>query len=337
MTFDVQNADLDQLAEIASTGGIAALEELANGKQPELKTETPAEAEATHAEAEGEKTPTEETPVEVAEKRDEKEHATAVSTKDGKGTIPYSVLKGARERASQFEQENSVLRQQLEELTGRMQQGTPETAAADVSASVDEADGRIEALRSKVEALKGDFPELAELFEAQLESERATRKQLISLQERYEAELRQREEAESRRTAETVQEAIDRNPALTLWQQKAGPEWQEAVEQDARLRQKPEWAEKSFDERFARVVEIVKVTYPEAELPSPQPTSTKKQEQADPSKRPPVNSLSDIPGGVPPAAGTREQIEDMSVSALGNRFMTMTESQIQDYLASLAS
>ena len=64
-------------------------------------------------------------------------------------------------------------------------------------------------------------------------------------------------------------------------------------------------------------------------------TSTEKKPQATPAKRPPVNSLSDIPGGIPPAAGTREQIEELSVAALGNKLMTMSNDQIQDYLSSL--
>jgi hypothetical protein len=47
--------------------------------------------------------------------------------------------------------------------------------------------------------------------------------------------------------------------------------------------------------------------------------------------------LSDIPGGIAPSNGMREQVEELSGSALGNRFMDMTSEQINEYLASLAT
>lgn len=326
MNFDAQSADLDQLAEIASKGGIAALEDLANGKQPELTPEA-GEAEATNAPAEDPKPEEAHAP---SPKQEEKDHATAVSTKDGKGTIPYSVLKGARERASQFEQENAVLRQQIEELTNRV--GTKEPAET-APVSVDEADTRITEMQVKVDALKGDFPELAELYAGQMELLQATRKQLLDVQSRYDADIKRTQAAEQQRTADAVQDAIDANPTLSVWQQKAGADWEAAVQVDNLLRGQTEWAEKSFAERFTKVVEMVKVLNPSAEVADPRaekPTTSQ-------AKRPPVNSLSDIPGGMPPTAGTREQIEELSVSSLGNKFMTMSNDQIQDYLASLGN
>jgi len=110
------------------------------------------------------------------------------------------------------------------------------------------------------------------------------------------------------------------------------------------LRNKPEWADKTFSERFAKAVELVLVMNPEYAAPAADPlpatpaASTETKPQAPPSdKRPPVNSLSDIPGGVPPAAGKREQLEELSGSALGNRFADMPLDQIQGYLASLGT
>lgn len=329
--FDVQSVDLDQLADVASKGGIAALEELANGKQLESPTEAPAEAEATNAGAEDQAADAE--PPKEEQPKDDKDHATAVSTKDGKGTIPYSVLKGARERASQFEQENALLRRQIDELSNKLNVPMQEAATVE-SATVEESDAKIDGLQAKIDALKDDFPELAELFSVQLANEQALRKQLADLQGRYENEQRERADAAARKTADEVQDAIDSNPTLALWQQKAGPEWDAAIRQDNMLRDDPEWAGKSFAERFAKVVEIVKVMRPDAEVVDAA-TSTEKKPQATPAKRPPVNSLSDIPGGIPPAAGTREQIEELSVAALGNKLMTMSNDQIQDYLSSL--
>jgi hypothetical protein len=336
--------DLEQLANVATTGGITALEELATtGKVTPPPVEE--EAEPNEAAAEGLE-PTEPTAEETPAKTEpeEKEHATAVSTKDGKGTIPYSVLKGARERATQFESENAELRKQIDALA---KQPGSATVAAETVKTTGEVDEQITAMRDKVEQLKGDFPELAELMNGQIEMLKATRQQLVELRQEQEAERNERAAAEQAKVEETLQEAIDGNPILASWQTKNGPEWAAAVEMDVLLRNKPEWVEKTFSERFAKAVELVRVMNPEFEVPEteaektdpePDAASPKKEAKAPPSdKRPPVNSLSDIPGGVLPAAGKREQVEELSAAALGNRFSSMTPDQISDYLATLGN
>lgn len=334
MTFDVQTVDLEQLANVATTGGIAALEELAaTGKVGEVEAAANATEPADPAE------------VPVKAEPDEKEHATAVSTKDGKGTIPYSVLKGARERATQVEQQNEELRTQLDELTRRMDSST--TTVAETKAATHEVDDQITAMQEQVAQLTDEFPELAALMTGQIEMLRATRRQLFDLQTQQADEREQREADANATVQETVQEAIDGNSVLAFWQAKKGPEWPVAAEMDAMLRSKPEWAGKSFAERFDKVVELVRVMNPEFEEPETAPqdtlpasttTSTKKGTQAPASdKRPPVNSLSDIPGGVPPTAGKREQLEELSGSALGNRFMNLSPDALLAELAALGN
>lgn len=351
MTLDVQELDLEQLANVATTGGIAALEELAATGKVATPTEPTDEADPNEAaaaaaaeEAKADPAPAaEETPAEPVP--DDKDHATAVSTKDGKGTIPYSVLKGARDRASQLDTQNELLRKQLDEMTQRVVSPTPATPAETVKAT-GEVDDQISTMQAKVEQLKEEFPELAELMTGQIEMLQATRQQLVDLRREQEAERNERTAAEQAKTDETLQEAIDGNATLASWQAKQGPEWDAAVEMDVMLRNKPEWADKTFSERFAKAVELVQVMNPEfavpeaasqSEKPTPDTTSTKLKEQAAPSeKRPPVNSLSDIPGGVLPTTGKREQVEELSGAALGNRFMGMSPDAIADYLATLA-
>lgn len=343
MEFDVQSVDLEQLADLASKGGIEALEELATTgvmKEPDKPDESPPE-EVAEATPEAPSKAAEEVSEVTPAVPEEKDHANAVATKDGKGTIPYSVLKGARERASQTEAQNDVLRKQIDELTQRVDSSTP---AAAVAASTDEVDGQIAAMQAKAEQLKDEFPELAELMTGQIGMLVATRQQLAEMQGQHAAERADREAEAQAQVAETIQEAIDGNPVLSDWKEKAGPEWQASVDMDAMLRTKPEWAEKTFSERFTKVVELVRVMNPEYAavavdaLPATPATSTATKPQATPSdKRPPVNSLSDIPGGVPPAAGKREQLEELSGSALGNRFADMPMDQINAYLAELGT
>jgi hypothetical protein len=189
VTFDVQNVDLEQLADVAMKGGIEALEELATtGKAPVAK---PEEGEATgkdeagteEAAGEGAKADpkSDEAKADPAKTdADEKEHGTAVSNKNGTGTIPYSVLKGARERAAQFEQENADLRKQLDELKTKPAEAAPATVA-EAKQATDEVDERIQAMQERADTLSEDFPELAALLKDQIELLQATRKQLVDI------------------------------------------------------------------------------------------------------------------------------------------------------------
>lgn len=349
MEFDTQNVDLDQLAEVARTGGIAALEEFANtGKVTEAPAEVEAEAEPDEAAAKVEEASDTPPAVVVEDKpavaEPDKDPTSGVSTKDGKGVIPYSVLKGARERANQVEQQNDMLRKQLGEMTQRLD--TPATAA-ETAKTTDEVDAQIASMREQADQLKTDFPELAGLFDGQLKMLVGLRHQLSEMAENHATERQEREATAQAEIAETMQEAIDGNPTISAWKEKAGPEWAAAIEMDNLLRTKPEYADKSFADRFTKVVNMVRAMNPEFEAvetlasdtkPATVPASVESKPQAAASvKRPPVHSLSDIPGGVLPAAGMREQIEEMSASALGNKFMNMTPEQINDQLASLGN
>ena len=58
--------------------------------------------------------------------------------------------------------------------------------------------------------------------------------------------------------------------------------------------------------------------------------------QADPAKpTSPINTLSDLPGGLTPAKNEIEALEQVSGAALTNRFQNMTAAQIDAELAKL--
>lgn len=321
MAMDVQTMDFDQLAVLASgEGGMEALEKLANGE--ELPEPNPVVE------------PEEETAPEPVEKPEE--HASAVSTKDGKGTIPYSVLKGARERASTLHAENEVLRKQIEEITQRATQADTPT---EKTQTIDVMDERILAMREQAAAMKSDFPELASIFETQAELLAESRKEIASLRGVVQAEEDKRKATEARTTEEQVQDAIDGNPDISRWSAEGGPMWQAAVAADTMLRQNPEWAGKTYEERFEKVVAVVKALHPEAQV-TPVPASDPKQQQAATSKpakaKAPAYTLSDIPGGMPTTGGAMEQVETMSPTQISRMFMNMTPEQTAEYLSSLS-
>jgi hypothetical protein len=328
MATDVQMMDLDQLAAMASgEGGMEALAKLANGEEPPEPNPV--------VEPEEEKAPEPEKTPAVEEKPDE--HASAVSTKDGKGTIPYSVLKGARERASTLQSENEVLRKQIDEIT---QRATQATTPAEKTQSIDVMDERIQAMRTQADAMRADFPELASMFETQAELLAENRKEIETLRGSVKAEEEKRQAIEARSVEEQVQDAIDGNPDISRWSAEGGPLWQAAVDADAMLRQNPEWVGKTYEERFEKVVAVVKALHPEAQVTTV-PASDSAQPQVSTSKTPakakaPAYTLSDIPGGMATTGGAMEQVETMSATQINRMFMNMTPEQTAEYLSSLS-
>lgn len=78
--------------------------------------------------------------------------------------------------------------------------------------------------------------------------------------ERAQAEAQSRREAESSQdAAKVVQEAIDKNPKLKQWQETNDPKWARAKEVDAILRKMPENESLPLYVRFAKVVKFVEV------------------------------------------------------------------------------
>lgn len=76
--------------------------------------------------------------------------------------------------------------------------------------------------------------------------------------ERVQADAQAKREAESKEDgARRVQEAIDRNPTLKMWQETNAPQWKRAVEIDAVYRMLPETSGLSLEARFDKVVRFV--------------------------------------------------------------------------------
>ena len=120
--------------------------------------------------------------------------------------------------------------------------------------------------------------------------------------------------------------------------------WNEASRFDKVLRESQAYANKSFADRFTKVVEltqsalgiVVETPKAEVELPKLTPEQIKAAAQAKLKGKTSVPvSSSQIPGGAPPAVDERERVEQMSVQELGNKFMNMTPEQMEAYLTTL--
>lgn len=239
-----------------------------------------------------------------------------VLTKNGKGTIPYEKHKALRV-------ENSALRQELQEantklgdlLKQRDEAGTKKEAAA--------AD---DAISQHLERLKSEMPEVHDVIAAVLAG---SRKQGEELSKTLEELKREREE--SRRTkeltvAEQIAEAKENTPDLVHWESNDPEAWDEALRQDAILRDSTKWQGKPFADRFAEVVRRVRAILPDASAPQKpaDPEKTKADAKAKVEKAPArkPTTLSDIQGGANPAS-EREQLENLSPFELAQKLMKM--------------
>lgn len=248
-----------------------------------------------------------------------------ILAKDGKNVIPYSQLESARARATAAEA-------MVKELTAKVAQAEAgkTTEAADESLTEDE-----------LQVLEADSPTLAKTLRSLQNKVSTLQESLKSVTGRQEQQIAQAE-TETKSEAQT---AIDGIPTLAAWQAAEDQTmWEAAVAQDRILRAKPAFANMSFAERFKKVVQLVEVelelqpTTQVATQDKPALTAAEVKEVARgklAGKTPVPRSLSDIPGGAPPAVDEKAKVEQMSVHELGNKFMNMSREQMDAYLQTL--
>ena len=248
-----------------------------------------------------------------------------ILAKDGKNVIPYSQLETARARATAAE---ALAKEQAAEIERLKAEKLPKEDVATLT-------------NEELDTLEADSPTLAKTLRAQQASIQKLTEQLQAVAERQEDQaVIQETEVKSE-----IQSAIDANPTLAEWQTAEDQTlWNEASRFDKVLRESPAYANKSFAERFTKVVELtqsalgleVETPKTEVELPKLTPEQIKAAAQAKLKGKTSVPvSSSQIPGGAPPAVDERERVEQMSVHELGNKFMNMTPEQMEAYLTTL--
>lgn len=258
-----------------------------------------------------------------------------VMTRDGKHAIPYAVLEQTRERAARLEAENRTLEAQLKELRSGAKPAEVATPPMLTEEELAEAEAQspelTKAIKSQMTIVKNLQDEIA----------RIRQEEIAAIKNEHAVAKATREQSVM---DETVA-AIHANADLKAWREmavrKESPDpmrWERAVAFDTMLSADPEWAEKPIAERFSKAVEMVKNLY--GDTPQKVPDSAELKRIADaklkdqPAKVP--TTLSDIPGGVPPAQSDMENLENVSVHQLTNMFMTMTEEQQEALLSRLA-
>ncbi len=342
--MDIESIDLEGMTEALEKGDEAAFLKAVTGaagepevpEMPEDQGSTPtSEAEQSGAK-EGASPDTS-----AAEKSDDGQ---AILMPSGKGTIPYSELKQARERAREATQQAELLKQQLEELQARMSSGAETVSGAD---AVDPVDGQIAELEAQAEKYSEEFPEVSDGFKKTAEMFKAMKAQMQELA--HVANLTQRtvQEDRAKTVEEQVQEAIDSVPTLALWQSEHPDFFDAAAAMDKAVRALPEWQGRPMAERFEAVVKAVRALNPNApesgagkvEPPSEEvqsgakPAAKAAETNAAPAQKP--FTLSDVPGGMAVPKNQTEQLQDLTTNQLFKRFSEMTPDALNEYLAGL--
>lgn len=260
----------------------------------------------------------------------EDDEPVGVSTKNGKGIIPY-------EKHKELRVENSTLKQQLQEAQSKLDELQKAKDEAKTPKEEEKAD---DAIALHLDKVKEEMPDIHTAITAVHED---TRKQIKKAVEKNEEVLkktqdqlselmREREEAENARKQsilEQVAEAKDNNPDLSHWETNDPDAFEEAVRQDEIVRNSAKWANKPYAERFDEVVRRVRAIMPEASKPKkqPEPEAVKAEAKAKLEKAPvrKPTTLSDLPGGVNVASSETEELNNLEPLELARKLMTMPE------------
>lgn len=277
----------------------------------------------------------------------DKEVPDGVLLKDGQKVLPYSVLEATRRREDQERRAREEAEARVKELTAELEKakkgGEVDAAAAAASAE------KTSAMKEKIEALKAEVPEVAELFDGVLKTVDALTEQVNAFKQRDEEQQRRQEDA----AAERVQQAIDGNAKLRYWQNEKPDLFNEAARLDRSLRESPNPRVQALtmEQRFEKVVQMMEDLHGPAELPESYRGPAQRQDPPPPASKEGAGkdvkadakakledkalTLSDLPGGAPPS-DAQKAVEEMTtgdIDAAVNRMLDKGMS-IQDILGS---
>lgn len=276
--------------------------------------------------------PAEEVKAAEADEKDEKEpEPEGVASKNGKHVLPYSALVTERERRQAAEKAYQELSERIKALEGSKTNDEPQQHKAQEQ-SISDAD---------LERMIEDFPQIGGPVKALLGQVKALESQLNEVKQ---IEL-SRQEQEAQRVTMTVQEAIEATPQLFYWQNQSPEMFDIAVSFDNQIKADPRNQSLSLQERFSKVVAAVEAVYGKTELPAEYApkappasesvdtlASKAKEKIAQAERKSTPRTISDIPGGIPPAASQEEAMGDMSATELGAMLMKMTPQQVSELL-----
>lgn len=263
------------------------------------------------------------------------EEGAFVETKDGKHRIPYSELQTAREQARQFKalyeqtaRENELTKQERSQLQQMLDQ-----------------------MNRKVDLLKGQVTDAGKEPAKLPEEIRLTDDMLASLKEYGEAGeaiIALANELSSIKTAvkpaqpdaadantdaadvdAEVEAAITANADLSAWRTSDPEKWAVAVKFDNALRLDPDYADQSFEERFAEVARMTRARFG---ITEPAPASGKTAQQLAQEKI----DLANQQAAAPKSLSALGRASSQSETDIRARINEMTEEQALEFGANLS-
>ena len=326
--IDVSTIDISDLPDDPAK----LAEQLQIGADSEKEPEKPAEAKP-------EAKPAEEP------KKDDPDPARAGKDDEGPGDVRKALAEArhkereARREATANVERIKALESEKAELEAKIKAaGAKPDAEVEVEAPKTEDESETLKL---IAAIEDDAPQLAAVMKAQVEGRKADRAQITTLAETVKSlneqlsgvVTRERtEEEDAKRVAQSeVDKAIQGNPTLSYLHdmadsnERAKDLWVQAGQIDTVLKGQARWQGKPFAERFAKVVEMLEVDNGKIELPPEYLTkeqleaqAKRKSEEAKGKGGQRPSTLSDLPGGLPPAQDQLGAIEDADPLSLLN-------------------
>jgi hypothetical protein len=239
----------------------------------------------------------------------------AIESKDGKHTIPYSVLEAAREEKRLMQEELNARNAEIAELTNQSQQN--QQAIANVTAQLEakglDTDSMFanpdEISTEQWKEIEEDYGPLGKMMKTLLANQQAMASQTSTPQQTQEAQPQ----------ANPVVAAIEANADLSNWQKTDPDRWTHVVQMDERLKADPQWQNKSLEERFAHAAKLTKTAFGDNLT-----TQDRANKIIQDKTQTAPDSLTDVGGG---PAGTKTDVEALS---------TMTAEQIESRMESMS-
>lgn len=319
-------SEKDLIGQLMDPDKVPSEEEIESGDFGSLSGAEKEEAEElAEYEAEFGKVSAEEEQQKEEDSPKEEEDPKPVAAKDGEHTIPYSVLEATRARAASAEERLQAVSREMEALRTKLQDSTEGSEKPELDPFGEEPDW--DGLKEQYVA-DGIVDQLKRVHDAW----KTTHGELQRARQEAEDARRRAEEEAQEATGREVQAAIDAHKELAEWQAEDGNTWALAREVDSRLLQDPNWAGKPLAERFGEVVRIVtgrrREDGDEIKRKADELMAKANEKGAVP------RSMSELPGGEPPASNPFEQLDKLSGAAQLSAIQGMTDDQIDAWLAS---
>jgi hypothetical protein len=287
-----------------------------------------------------------------AEKPDEGKKAD-----DGPGNVRKALneararLRKEEETRAQRERELADLKKVQEELEAKVKAAAEKPAEPELKPeSPSDTD-----LDTVIKSIEEDAPDLAKALRVQSDRDRAQMAEIASLKETIGklneqiggvVKRDQDAEKEAQQAAQAeVDKAIEATPKLAYLRDLAETDatiasmWEAAIAEDQVLKSRGRWQNEPFAKRFSEVVSRVERDFGEIKLPpeylNKEEIEARAKKAADSAKPHRPSTLSDLPGGTPPAPDALGSLESADPASLMNSLLSASDvdKALEDMLA----